>query len=267
MNRVDGKVALVTGAARGLGAATAELLAEAGAAVILTDRLEDPLEETAARIAAGGAETMHLGHDVSREADWERVMAAVGARFGGVDVLVNNAGTDRRGFLEETTLKTWRLIMAVNLDGVFLGIKHGIEAMKGRADRWPGGGSIVNISSVGGLVGLVGSAPYCASKGAVRVLTKAAALECCRLGPRIRVNSVHPGFIETEGMELALQGIVGLGLAADTEEWRQALVDKHPIGRLGAPQDVANSVLYLASDDAAFVTGAEFVVDGGYTAQ
>ena len=268
MGRVEGKIALVTGAAQGLGAATARRLADEGAAlVVLTDRRPGPLAATAGEIAATGTEVLHLEQDVSKEEDWQRVMDAVMARSGGIDVLVNNAGTNRRSYIEDTSLKTWRFLMGVNLDSVFLGIRFAIGAMQPRAARWAGGGSIVNISSIAGLVGLAGSAPYCATKGGVRLLTKAAAVECARRGRRVRVNSVHPGYIETEGMGMALDAMAEAGMAESAASARETLTARHPIGRLGAPLDIANAVVYLASEDAAFVTGTELVVDGGYCAE
>lgn len=267
MRRLEGKVGLITGAARGLGAATAARFAEEGAALVLTDRIGETLAATADSLAETGAEVMFREHDVTDEPEWERLMSDVTKRFGGLDVLVNNAGTNRRGYIEDFTLKDWRLVMGVNLEGVFLGIKHAIPAMRPRAERWRGGGSIVNISSIAGYVGLMGSTAYCASKGGVRLLTKSAATECARRGHRIRVNSVHPGYIETDGLQMSLENMTRLGAIDDPETGRDAYRDKHPVGRLGEPRDIADAVAYLASDDAAFVTGTELVVDGGYTAE
>ena len=242
MGRVEGKVCLVTGAASGIGAATAALLAREGAVVVRTDR------------EAGDAVT---AHDVTREADWERVIEDVLARRGGLDVLVNNAGIGGTGVtVEDTTFEEWRGVLAVNLDGVFLGVKHGVRAMR-RTGR---GGSIVNVSSILGLVGLPLSGAYSATKGGVRLLTKTAALEMAAAGTGIRVNSVHPGFIRTPLVESRLAGPKG-------EMMARRIQRVQPNGEMGEPQDVAEAILYLASDAAKFVTGSELVVDGGATAQ
>lgn len=242
MGRVEGKICLVTGAASGIGAATAALLAREGGAVVRTD------------LKAGDG---IAAHDVTREADWERVIEDVMARHGGLDVLVNNAGVaGPRATLDETTLEQWRAVIGPNLDGVFLGVKHGIRAMK-RTGR---GGSIINISSILGLIGLPFSGPYAASKGGVRLLTKVAAMEMAAAKTGIRVNSVHPGYIRTPLVESRLSGPDGAAMA---ERIRRV----QPTGEMGAPEDVAEAVLYLASDASKFVTGSELVVDGGATAQ
>lgn len=267
MTRLDGRVALVTGAARGLGAAIAERLAGAGAAVVLTDVLEQLGRATAARIADGGGDTLFLRHDVTSESDWEAVIAAVVERFGGLDVLVNNAGIILMKRTEETTLEEWRRLAAVNLDGVFLGTRSAIGAMKARAAASPAGGSIVNLSSTAGITGAAIAPAYSMTKGGVRLFTKATALEFARLGYRVRVNSVHPGLTETDMGEEVVAGLVRLGMNEDLDSSRQALTARHPIGRLGRPADVAAAVLFLASDDSAYITGSELVVDGGFTAQ
>jgi 3(or 17)beta-hydroxysteroid dehydrogenase len=186
MKRVEGKTAIVTGAALGLGRATALMLAREGARLVLTDVREAEGMKLRDEIVAGGDEAIFIRHDVASEADWISVMQAAEARFGGVDVLVNNAGVLFSSKIEETPLEKWRWLMSVNCDGVFLGVKHAIRAMKAR------GGSIINLSSVAGLVGLPEISAYCASKGAVALFTKAAALECARAGYAIRVNSIHP---------------------------------------------------------------------------
>ncbi len=270
MNRVDGKVALVTGAGRGLGEAAARLLAEAGATVVITDLQTDAATRLAREIAdqAGRADAAHaLGHDVTSEDDWQRVIDTVTGRCGGIDVLVNNAGVALTGTIAETTLETWRKVVSVNLDGVFLGMKCVLPAMRPRTGQWEGGGSVINISSILGLVGSPGAASYAASKGGVRLLTKTAALEFGRLGYGIRVNSVHPGYIETAMFDYAVTRQVERGLVGTTEEGRQRLQSMHPIGRIGKPIDVARAVLWLASAASSFTTGSEVVVDGGYTAQ
>jgi len=254
MGRVSGKVALVTGGALGLGKATAEMLAREGAKVVVTDVKEAEGGKTVEGIRAGGAEAIFVRHDASSEDDWKAVLKQALDAFGRLDVLVNNAGIGILGNVEDTTLEDWRKTQSVNLDGVFLGTKYGIEAM-----RRSGGGSIINLSSIEGLVGDPNLAAYNASKGGVRIFTKSAALHCARQGYGIRINSVHPGYIWTPMVEAVSKG-------KDTEKYK-ALVDLHPIGRLGEPDDIAYGILYLASDESKFVTGSELVIDGGYTAQ
>ncbi|MEM7018354.1 MAG: glucose 1-dehydrogenase [Pseudomonadota bacterium] len=267
MNRVDNKIVLITGAARGLGAATALKLSQAGAKTVLTDLLDEAGEQVVSKIHAEGGEALYLHHDVTDEGAWEQVIQQACEHFGGLDVLVNNAGIGESAPIEEFPLETWRRIMSVNLDGVFLGLKHAIPMIKQRAAQWPGGGSIINISSILGLVGMAPSAAYVASKGAVRLLTKAVAMECAANEYNIRVNSVHPGFTDTQMIHTAFTDLVEMG-AMETEEAAQEQIRMlHPIGRLGEPIDIANGVLFLASDDSAFMTGSELVIDGGYTAQ
>ncbi len=252
--RVAGKVALVTGAAMGLGAETARRLAREGAIVMLTDR-DAAVEAVALAITAEGGQAAFMLHDVTDEAQWQDVVKDVMARFGRLDVLVNNAGISG-GFLELLThsLEDWRKILSINLDGVFLGMRHCGPLM-----AVGGGGSIINLSSILGKVGLPNAAAYCASKGGVLMLTKAAALEWAPLG--IRVNSVHPGFIETQMVSNALHE------AENANEMRDMLIAAHPLARFGVPREIADAVVFLASDESSFMTGAEMVVDGGYTAR
>ena len=266
MNRLDGKVALITGGARGLGGAMARKMAEGGAKVLITDLLDDDGAATVDAIQNAGGDAIFLHHDVTVEAEWEAAVKLALDRFGGLDVLVNNAGIASDGTpLENLSLKAWRKVIAVDLDSLFLGIKHSIPPMRDRAEMWPGGGSIINISSIYGIVGSPGAASYHAAKGGVRLLTKAAALE---LAPsRIRVNSVHPGFIETDMVREGIKKMAAAGLGIGENEMTQEIAGRHPIGRLGVPVDIANAVQFLASDDSAFMTGTEVVVDGGYTAQ
>lgn len=253
MARLAGKTALITGAGLGLGRAGAELMAREGAHVICTDIGADDLDETSRRIReAGGSAATHL-LDVRSEEDWARVAAAVEAAHGGLDVLVNNAGIAPIGTIESCDMAQWRLCMAVNADGVFLGCKAAVRLMKGR-----GAGSIINLSSIDGIIGEADLAAYCASKGAVRTLTKAVAVHCAEQGYGIRCNSIHPGYIWTPQTENYLAGLGRL------EDERAKQLARHPIGRLGRPEDIAFMVLYLASDELTFVTGAEMVVDGGY---
>jgi NAD(P)-dependent dehydrogenase (short-subunit alcohol dehydrogenase family) len=249
--RLQGKIALISGGARGMGAVEARLFAKEGAKVIIGDVLEDEGRKLEAELNTTGAEVLFVRLDVTREADWQRAVEATMNRFGKLDVLVNNAGISGRGRVEDTAVEEWERVMDVNAKGVFLGTKVAIPAM-----RQGGGGSIINISSQLGLVGTDHSSPqYQASKGAVRLLTKATAIQYAQEG--IRANSVHPGPIVTPMTEAA---------RADPERY-QLMLSRIPLGCYGQPEDVAYGVLYLASDEARWVTGSELVIDGGWTAQ
>jgi 3(or 17)beta-hydroxysteroid dehydrogenase len=252
MNRVDGKVVLVTGGASGLGAAVARRFAAEGACVVVTD-----LDAAAGGAVAEdiGGDAHFLSHDVRKEEEWIAVIAAAAEHFAPISVLVNCAGVAILRDVEATTLEEWRDVMAVNLDGVFLGCKHGVIAMKET-----GGGSIINMSSVSGLIGGYNLAAYNASKGGVRLLTKSVALHCARQKYAIRCNSVHPSFVDTPMVRAMIDG------SRNPERTEKILKDQIPLGRLGHVDDVAAMVLYLASDESSFVTGAEMVVDGGLTA-
>jgi len=252
MGRVQDKVALITGGASGIGLATAQLLAAEGARVIIGD--VDPAAAARA-VAAIGRPAAFLALDVTREDQWIVVTDRVASEFGRLDILVNNAGVVFLKDVETTTLAEWRDLMAVNHDGVFLGCKHAIRVMKNR-----GGGSIVNMSSVAGLIGHPALAAYCASKGGVRLLTKSVALHCARRGYNIRCNSVHPSFADTP----MLDGM--LARTDDPAKTRAGWSAAAPIGRLAQPVEVARTILFLASDESAFTTGAELVIDGGMTA-
>ncbi len=249
--RLAGKVALISGGARGLGASEARLFAREGARVVLGDVLEAEGRAVEAEIRSAGGDALFVGLDVTDEGDWARAVARTVERYGKLDVLVNNAGVGAQGRIEDTTVKDWDHVMDVNAKGVFLGTRAAIPAM-----RRAGGGSIVNISSQLGLVGTDNSSPqYQASKGAVRLLTKATAIQYA--GERIRANSVHPGPIVTAMTERR---------RADPVHY-QKMLSRIPLGRFGEPDEVAYGVLYLASDESAFVTGSELVIDGGWTAQ
>ena len=251
--RVAGKVALVTGAASGIGAAIAERLHEEGARVVVADIDAEAGEALAAKLDAGGVSAVFERLDVTDEAAWQRVVHDTLGRFGGLDILVNCAGVAVGGQeLLQHDFANWRRILAINLDGVFLGLRYGGAAIVAN-----GGGAIVNISSVASKAAVIRGAAYCASKAGVAQLTKVAALEWAPLG--VRVNSVHPGYVETPLVaELIRQ-------APDADAMRAAAIARHPIGRLGLPQEIANAVLFFASEEAGFATGAELLVDGGYT--
>ncbi len=266
MGRVQDRVAIVTGAAKGIGAASARLLAREGARVVCTDLDEENGEALVAEIQRDGGEAIFTAHDVTDEAGWQRVVALAASRFGGLHILVNNAGISPSGKpVEMLELAQWRHTLAVDLDSVFLGCKYAIQTMKKGTQAGGPGCSIVNISSVLGLVGNPNSADYNSAKAGVRMLSKCAALECAQSGYRIRVNSVHPGYIDTPMIRSALdsQGVYFGG----ANELMKQFISLHPIGRLGTAGDIGNMVLFLASDESDFVTGAEFAVDGGYTAQ
>ncbi|MBL8769981.1 MAG: glucose 1-dehydrogenase [Phenylobacterium sp.] len=257
--RVAGKVALVTGGASGIGRGTAERLAEEGATVVVTD-IQDALgAEVVAGIAKAGGKAEYQSHDVTDEQAWIDVVEGIRARHGRLDILVNNAGIGIGGPITDMTLDAWRRQMAINVDGVFLGVKHGLPLMRASGD----GGSIVNISSVAGLKGSAGLAGYCATKGAVRLFTKAIAMECANAKDGIRVNSVHPGLIETPIWLTVGQAVnPGANAPPDLDAMSTMAV---PMGVKGWPLDIANGVLWLCSDEARYVTGQELVIDGGLT--
>jgi 3(or 17)beta-hydroxysteroid dehydrogenase len=254
MGRVSGKVAIVTGGASGIGAATVKLLASEGAAVVAADVNRELGEALVKEI---GERAVFARHDVSDEASWQRLIRDTEQRFGKLDVLVNNAGIIAVANVEETTLETWRRIQAVNSDGVFLGCKHAIPAM-----RRAGGGSIVNVSSLAALRGTPIYAAYSASKGAVRSLTKTVALHCRQQGDAIRCNSVHPGGVETPLMRSAVREGTGVDVAADPEA---AAALRRSLD-LMQPDEIAYMILYLASDESRYVNGEELAIDGGLSA-
>ncbi len=262
MSSVDGKVAIITGGARGIGAATARKLLGAGARVIITDVLAEQGEETAETMQAEGGDAVFMPHDVTKEDDWRRVVEAARDKFGGLDILVNNAGIVLIKKIEDTTLEELQKIFDVNLAGVFLGVKFAAPIMREASANSTPGGSIINLSSVAGIDGVPRYGAYCMTKGGVRIFTKAAAMELAR--DNIRVNSIHPGLIQTD-MGGKVMSAAGRGRLNDNEV-RVAMIKGHPIGRLGVPDDIANGVLYLASDASAFITGTELVIDGGVTA-
>ena len=255
--RMANKVALITGAGSGLGEAMARRLAQEGALVVASDIGFAAVQGVVASIVASGGHAEAEHQDVTDEARWTALVDAVLARHGRLDVLVNNAGIALTGSAEDTTLADWQRTQRVNLDAVFLGTREAIRAMKTR------GGSIVNISSIEGIVGEPLTAAYNASKGGVRIFTKSAALHCAAEGYGIRVNSVHPGFILTPMVENALAGMPAEQAAA----FHARIIDSIPVRAMGEPRDIANGVLFLASDESRYMTGTELVIDGGYTAR
>ncbi len=251
MGRLDGKVALVSGGARGQGAEEARLMAKEGAKVVFGDILDAEGKQVEAEITEAGYEGTFVHLDVTRESEWQSAVETAIGKYGGLNILVNNAGILIRKGIEETTEEEWDRIMAINVKGVFLGTKHAIPAM-----RNSGGGSIINISSTAGIVGSrEGSPSYTATKGAVRLFTKSTAIQHAKDG--IRCNSVHPGPIDTEMIR---------DTTTNPDKWA-ARMRRLPMGRVGTAADIAYGVLYLASDEASFVTGTELVIDGGTTAE
>ena len=249
--RLEGKVAIITGGARGQGATEARMFAREGARVVIGDVRDELGMQVEAEIRELGGEAVYLHLDVTSADDWQRAIDTAEQQFGKVDVLVNNAAIVLRKDIEETTSDDWDNIMAVNAKGVFLGTRAVIPAM-----RRAGGGSIVNISSISGLVA-VGPPAYIATKGAVRLFTKSTAIQYA--SENIRANSIHPGSVDTDMRRE--------GLGSQTPEEIQARVDNIPLGRVGTTEDIAYGVLFLASDESSFMTGSEVVIDGGYTAK
>lgn len=253
MGRFSGKVVLITGAAKGLGFATAKRFAEEGAKVAITDR---DVEGGKAAAAELGGNAVFLEQDVTDEGSWAQVFDAVSKQFGSVDIVVNNAGIGHFETMETMSYDRWLKTIDVNLNGVFLGTKIAVERLK------PRGGAIVNVASIEGLIGDPALPAYNASKGAVRIFTKSTAILCARSGYNIRVNSVCPGFVETK---LVSDALTALGdKAADAAA--TGTIARIPMGRFGRPEEIAAAIAFLASDDASYMTGSDLVVDGGFTA-
>ncbi len=252
MDRLKGKVAIVTGAASGMGKCVAGIFAREGAKVALADINETGGKQAAKDIKKAGGDVFFIKLDVTSEDQWKETVSATVKKYGKLTTLVNCAGVFFSKSIEDMTYAEWRRVITINLDGTFLGIKYSVGEMKKT------GGSIINISSAGGIVGTVDSSPYNASKGAVRLLTKAAAMEFSKNGHdyNIRVNSVHPGVIKTPMTEWLQTGAAG----------SEAILREQPIGYFGEPEDVAYGILYLASDEGRYLTGSELVIDGGWTA-
>lgn len=255
MNRLEGKVAVVTGAASGLGLAFSRAFAAEGATVVMTDVSAEAGEKAASEI---GSAASFIKLDVAQEDDWDALAEDVRSRHGWLDVLVNNAGVGLGGSVEDCTNEVWNITLAVNATGVFLGCRTMLPLLKKSKS-----GSIINISSIFGIVGDQATVAYSASKGAVRAMTKSAALHCATLNPPVRVNSVHPGFAMTPMVEKA----AGAMPPEMAEQYMARTVGLVPLGRIGEPDDLAGVVVFLASDEARYVTGAEYVVDGGFTAR
>lgn len=271
MGSIDGRVAFVTGGGSGIGRAATIALAREGARVFVTDIDNDGGRETARLVKDAGGAAEFRGQDVVEEDRWIELVATVTRLFGRLDILVNNAGIGTSAAVTEMTLEAWNTQVAINLTGVFLGTKHCIPAM--RADKPEGlyrGGSIINISSVAGLRGSAGMSGYCATKGGVRLFTKAVAMECAGAKDGIRCNSIHPGIIDTpiwtklDGSG-ALQAAMGLPPGTNSVDV-DLIASASPLGYPGTPDDVADGIVFLASDASRYMTGSELVIDGGWTA-
>lgn len=267
MNRLDGKVAFLSGAARGIGGAAAVLMAQVGAKVVIGDVLEERGRQTVRDIEKAGGQALFVPVDVTQEASWAAAMDATVKAYGKLDILVNNAGIFVGKGVEDASMEEWHRLVAVNLTGVVLGTRAALPHLKAAAKSAPHGSAIVNLASVAGLVGSQLDPLYSLTKGGVTLFTKSTALEFGRKGYGIRVNSIHPGVIDTDmGQQTFVMRAQALG-TNDSEATRKVSTGMHPIGRLGVADDIAKGIVFLASDDAAFMTGAGLVVDGGYTAQ
>jgi 3(or 17)beta-hydroxysteroid dehydrogenase len=258
MKRLDGKVALIAGAAMGIGEADAKLFAREGARITVADINAKEGQRVADEINGAGGKAIFVKLDVSREEDWKNAAARTIEAFGKLNVQVNNAGVSLGKNIEQTSLQDWNWLMGINATGVFLGTKHAILAMKNNGEKC----SIVNRSSIDGQIAEAGLFAYCASKGAVTILTKSAALHCGEKGYSIRVNSVHPGYVHTA---LTEKEAADSGLSP--EAYFAKVAKLHPIGYIGQPMDIAYADLFLASDESIFMTGSELTIDGGWTAQ
>lgn len=267
MTRLAGRVALVTGALRGIGLAMAERFLAEGAQVVLSDLAAADSADVTATLARLGEAASYVQLDVAQEAAWQAAVVTVRARHARLDVLVNNAGIDGTGAVESMDFALWRKVMAVNVDGVFLGIKTCQPLLAETGATTPYGSSIINVSSIMGLVGYADTAPYNTSKGAVRLLTKSVAIEFATKRTPIRVNSLHPGFVRTPLLELGFQNWVNLGMAEKVQDLVDAVSEATPNGRLAESPEIAAAALFLASDDSSYCTGSELVVDGGWTAR
>lgn len=267
MANLSGRVALVSGALRGIGLAIAERYIAEGAAVVLSDLAgaDDPAAQ--ATLEKLGSAASYITLDVASEADWRTAERTVRARHGRLDILVNNAGIDCTGAVDTLELAAWRRIMSINVDGVFLGTKTctALLAETGRATRY--GSSVINISSIMGLVGYADTSAYNTGKGAVRLFTKSVAIEFATKRVPIRVNSIHPGFVNTPLLQIGMRKWVALGMAEKAQDLIDQIAAATPNGRLAEPGEIAGAAYFLASDDSSYCTGSELVIDGGWTAR
>ena len=267
MGKLEGKVALITGGARGIGAAAAKKMAAEGAAVMVGDILEAQAKETVSAIVSSGSQAEFTELDVTSETSWQSAIDATVGAFGKLDILVNNAGIFLGKDLLEASMEEWKRLVDINLTGVWLGVKLATPALAKAGETSPQGSAIVNLASVAGVVGSQLDPLYSLTKGGVTLFTKSAALNLSRRGYKIRVNSIHPGVIDTDMGAQTFVARANQTRSNDTERARQIAISGHPIGRLGLAEDIANGICFLASDEAGFMTGSAMVVDGGMTAQ
>lgn len=263
----SGRVMLVTGGAGGIGIAISEQLSSSGATVIVADIDTARGRAAVDRLAAANLCVTSVSLDVTDERNWRTVVADIDAQYGRLDAIVHGAGTVLTKSIEETSLTEWRRVISINLDSVFLGTKAALPLMRRSARETPQGGSIVNISSISGIIGVPSMPAYGASKGALRQFTKSMALDFASRGYRIRVNSIHPGLIDTDMARELFEGSTKAGVTSNAEKARTMWASRYPIGRIGQPDDIASAVLFLVSDGSGFMTGSELVIDGGATAQ
>jgi NAD(P)-dependent dehydrogenase (short-subunit alcohol dehydrogenase family) len=267
MKNLEGRVALITGALRGIGEACVARFAEEEATVIGADLKPGAAPDVREFLSKYGKRVSYLELDVAKEEQWSAAAAEIRERFGRLDILVNNAGVDCVGPVESIGIDAWRRIMSVNVDGVFLGVKHLTPLLSETGKKTPAGSSVINISSIMGLVGYSETSAYNASKGAVRLFTKSTAIEFARKRMAIRANSVHPGFVKTPLLDIGMRRWAEQGLAPSAQALIDQLDEATPLGRIASPDEIAAVCCFLASDDSSYCTGAEFVVDGGWTAQ
>jgi NAD(P)-dependent dehydrogenase (short-subunit alcohol dehydrogenase family) len=266
MSRLDGKIALISGAARGIGGETAQLMAKAGAKVVIGDLLDDVGQKTVAAIKSAGGQAAYIHLDVTKEADWTAAVNLAVSTFGKLDILVNNAGVFIGKGIEDISMEEWNRLVAVNMTGLFLGTRMAVPALREAAKNSEHGSAIVNLASIAGIVGSQLDPLYSMTKGGVTLFTKSAALEFGRKGYRVRVNSIHPGVIQTDMGEQTFVARAKQTGANDTAPARQTVTNTVPWGRLGTVNDIAKGIVFLASDDAGYMNGAGLIVDGGMTA-
>ena len=265
--RLQGRIAFISGGLRGIGLAIAERFVTEGASVVVSDLDAADSAPAAEVMEKLGSSASYVRADVTSEADWERVRDHVRARHGKLHILVNNAGTDLTGPVETLSMDGWRRIMAINVDGVFLGTRAFVPMLGESGADFKGGSSIINVSSIMGIVGYSEVSAYNASKGAVRMFTKGIAIEFAQKKVPIRANSLHPGFVVTPLMQAGFQRWVEKGFASSPQELMDTMAATTPTGRLADPSELAGAAFFLASEDSSYMTGAELVVDGGWTAQ
>tara|TARA_B100000427_G_scaffold73810_1_gene59845 strand:+ start:5073 stop:5870 length:798 start_codon:yes stop_codon:yes gene_type:complete len=265
MSELEGKTALISGGSRGIGASIASLFLDEGANVLITDILEEEGNKTVENLSDKKGDISFISHDVTNEGSWNDAVSSCIKEFGGLNILINNAGIYSSSTVEETSIEEWKSMFTVNVEGVFLGTKAVLDEMK-KSSLDNDSGSIINLSSIAGLVGSAGHGAYTASKGAVKLFTKSCAIEFAELDYNIRVNSIHPGVIETK-MGAQVVSNLSENLELGDNEAKEMTALMHPVKRMGVPEEIAQLALFLASNRSSFITGAEMVIDGGFTAK